>query len=85
MAQILHVHFAKFTFFQFSLKFMFAKLVKHLAEVRLVLILCVAKNENVVQIHQHEIINVPMHDGIHESLEGTWRISEPKWQNCVFK
>ena len=44
---------------------MFAKSVKHLVEVRLVLILSVAKYENIVQIHQHEIINVPMHNGIH--------------------
>ena len=64
---------------------MFAKLVKHLAEVRFVLILGVAKNENVVQIHQHEIIDVPMHNGIHELLEGTWCIAKPKLQNRVFK
>ena len=64
---------------------MFAKLVKHLAEVRLVLILIVAKNRNVVQIHQNEIIDVPMHDGVHELLEGTWCIAKPKWQNRVFK
>ena len=64
---------------------MFTKLVKHLSKVRLVLILIVAKNENLVQIHQNEIINVPMHNGVHESLEGTWCIAEPKWQNRVFK
>ena len=64
---------------------MFGKPVKHLAEVRLVLILCVAKNENVVQIHQRKIIDVAMHNGIHESLEGTWCIAKPKWQNRVFK
>ena len=85
MAQILHVHFAKFTLFQFRLKFMFAKSVKHLEEVRLVLILCVAKYENIVQIHHHEIINVPMNNAIHESLEGIWCITEPKWQNHVFE
>ena len=64
---------------------MFAKLVKHLAEVRLVLILIVAKNKNVVQIHQNEIIDVPMHNGVHKMLEGTWCIAEPKRQNCIFK
>ena len=85
MAQILHVRFAKFTFFQFSLKFMFAKSVKHLAEVRLMLILIVAKNENVVLVHQNKIINIPMHNGVHEALEGTWCIAEPKGQNRIFK
>ena len=85
MAQILHVRFAKFTLFQFSLKFMFAKLVKHLAEVRLVLILVVAKNENVVQIHQNKVVDVPMHNGVHKMLEGTWCIAEPKRQNRIFK
>ena len=50
---------------------MFVKLVKHLAEVRLVFILSVAKHENIVQIYKHEIISVPMHNGIHETLEGT--------------
>ena len=64
---------------------MFAKLVKHLVEVRLVLILSVAKHENIVQIHQDKIINVPMHNRIHELLEGTWCIAKPKWQNHVFK
>ena len=54
---------------------MFAKSVKHLAEVRLVLILIIAKNKNIVQIHQNEIINVPMHNGIHEMLEGAWCIA----------
>ena len=64
---------------------MFAKLVKHLAEVGLVLILIVAKNENVVQIHQNEIIDIPMHNRVHELLEGTWGITKPKWQNRVLK
>ena len=50
---------------------MFVKLVKHLAEVRLVLILSVAKHENIVQIHQHKIIDVPMHNEIcYDSLFG---------------
>ena len=50
---------------------MFSKLIKHLAEVRLVLILSVAKHENIVQIHLYEIINVTMHNRIYEMLEGT--------------
>ena len=64
---------------------MCAKLAKHLAEVRLMLILSVAKHENVVQIHQHEIIDVPMHNGIHELWEGTWGVTKPKWENGVLK
>ena len=64
---------------------MLAQLVKYLAEVRLVLILSIAKHENIVQIHQHQIINVPMHNGIHEMLEGTWCIIQPKGQNSVLK
>ena len=64
---------------------MFAKLVKHLAEVRLVLILVVAKKENIVQIHQNKVVNVSMHNGVHKMLEGTWCIAKPKRQNCVFK
>ena len=75
MAQILHVCLTKFAFFQFSLKFMLAKSVKHLAEVRLVLILVVTKNENVIQIHQDKVVDVPMHNGVHVSLEGTWCIA----------
>ena len=59
--KILHVHLTKLTFFQFSLKFVCAKSVKHLAEVRFLLILSVAKHENIIQIHQYEIIDVPMH------------------------
>ena len=85
MAQILHVRFTKLTFFQFGLQFMFAKSVKHLAEVRLVLILFVAKNENIVQIHQNKVVDVPMHNRVHKTLKGTWRITEPKRQNCIFK
>ena len=64
---------------------MFAKSVKYLVEVSLVLILSVAKHQNIVQIHQNKIIDVPMHDGIHELLEGTWCIAKPKLQNRVFK
>ena len=64
---------------------MFAKLVKQLAEVRLVLILSMAKHENIVQIHQHEIIDVPMHNGIHEKLEGACCIAQPKQQYSVLK
>ena len=64
---------------------MFVKLVKHLAEVRLVLILSVAKHENIVQIHQDKIIDLPMHNGIHELLEATWGVTKPRWQNHVFK
>ena len=64
---------------------MFMKSVKHLAEVRLVLILVVAKNENVIQIHQNKVVDVPMHNGVHESLKGTWCIAKPKWQNLVLK
>ena len=47
---------------------MFAKSVKHLVEVRLVLILVVAKNENIVQIHQNKVVDVPMHNGVHKTL-----------------
>ena len=47
---------------------MFAKLVKHLVKVSLVLILSVAKHKNTIQIHQNEIINVPMHNGVHMHL-----------------
>ena len=55
---------------------MFTESVKYLAEVRLVLILSVAKHENIVQIHQHEIIDVPMHNGIcYDSLFGFWGFS----------
>ena len=64
---------------------MFAQLVKHLAEVRLVLILIIAKNENVVQIHQNKVVNVSMHNGVHKTLEGTLCIAEPKRQNRILK
>ena len=64
---------------------MFAKSVKHLAEVRLVLILVIAKNKNIVQIHQNKVVNLPMHNGVHKMLEGTWCIAELKWQNRIFK
>ena len=64
---------------------MFAKSVKHLVEVRLVLILSITKHEYIVQIHQHEIINVPMHNGIHETLKGAWGVTKPKQQNSVLK
>ena len=62
---------------------MFAKSVKDLAEVRLVLVFSVAKHENIVQIHQHEIIDVPMHNRIDEMLEGAWCIAQSRWQNSV--
>ena len=62
---------------------MLAKSVKLLAEVRVVLVLSVAKNENIVQIHQNKVVDVPMHNGVHESLEGTWGITKPKRQNRV--
>ena len=64
---------------------MFTKSVKHLAEVRLVLILIVAKNENVVQIHQNKVVNVPMHNRVHETLKGSWGVTHPKQQNSVLK
>ena len=64
---------------------MFAESVKHLAEVKLVLVLVVAKNENIVQIHQNKVVDVAMHYGIHKTLEGTWGVTEPKWQNRIFK
>ena len=64
---------------------MVAKLVKHLVEVKLVLILIVAKNKNIVQIHQNKVVDVPMHNGVHKRLEGTWCIAEPKRQNRIFK
>ena len=64
---------------------MFAKSVKHLAEVRLVLILIVAKNENVVQIHQNKVVDVPMHNRVHKTLKDMWCIAEPKRQNRIFK
>ena len=64
---------------------MFTKSVKYLAEVRLVLILVVAKNKNVVQIHQNKVVDVPMHNGVHKTLEGIWCIAEPKRQNGIFK
>ena len=64
---------------------MFAKSVKHLAEVRLVLNLIVAKNDNIVQINENKVIDVPMHNGVHKMLEGIWCIAEPKRQNRIFK
>ena len=64
---------------------MLAKSVKHLEEVRLMLILVIAKNENIVQIHQNKVVDVPMHNGVHKTREGTWCIAEPKRQNCIFK
>ena len=64
---------------------MYTKSAKHLAEVRLMLILSVAKRENIIQIHQNEITGEPMHNKIYESWEGTWGVTKPKWQNRVFK
>ena len=64
---------------------MVATLVKHLAEVRLVLIFGVAKHQDIVQIHQNKVVNVPMYNGVHQSLEGTWCIAESKRQNRIFK
>ena len=64
---------------------MVTKLVKHVVAVRLVLIFGVAKHQNTVQIHQNKVVNVPMHNGVHKTLEGTWCIAEPKRQNRIFK
>ena len=64
---------------------MLVKSVKHLVEVRLVLILIVAKNKNIIQIHQNKVVDVPMHNGVDETLKGTWCIAEPKQQNHIFK
>ena len=54
-------------------------------EVNLVLILVITKLKIIVQIHQNKVIDVTMHDRIHEALEGTWCITQPKLQNGVLK
>ena len=57
---------------------MCAKSVKHLAEVSLVLVLIVTKHEDVTQIHQNKVINLTMHNRVHEILKGSWCIAQPK-------
>ena len=50
MPKILDIWLAKFTFLEFSLKFMLAKSVKNLLQMSFVLFCIIALNENIIQI-----------------------------------
>ena len=50
MPKILDMWFAKFTFLEFGLKFVFAQSVKDLPQMSFVLFCIVALNEDIVQI-----------------------------------
>ena len=49
------------------------------------LILIVATDQNIVKVHQNKLVNIPMHNRIHQALEGTGGITQPQWQCHVLK
>ena len=79
------MHLTKIALFQSCLQLVFAELIKHLSEVSLVLILIVLIHQFIIEIHQHEPVNIPMHHGIHQTLEDTGGITQPQWQNSALK
>ena len=85
MAQICHMRLAKVTFLEFGLQFVLTESIKHLAEVKFVLVLIVAIYQDIVQIHQNELVNEPMHNRIHQTLEGTGGVTQAQRQNRILK
>ena len=53
-------------------------MVKDLTQVQLMLISIIAVNKSIIQINQNECINVAQHYRIHQTLECTRCIAQPK-------
>ena len=58
MSKILDTGMSKLTFAMLCLKFVFTKLIKHLAKVCLVFIVGFTIHEDIVQVYQRKFVNV---------------------------
>src|SRR3954468_17306582 len=51
----------------------------------LMLLQCLAEDEDVVEEHQHEVVQVLAEGLMHQVHEGAWCIGEPEWQHQEFE
>ena len=75
MSKILDMGTSKLTFATFCLKFVFAKLIKHLAKVCLVFIVGSAIHKHIVQEYKLSFVDVITQHVIHEALECAWGVT----------
>ena len=54
MPKVLDIWLAKFTFLEFGLQFVLAKLIKDLSQMSLMLFCIIAINENIVKVDQNK-------------------------------
>ena len=47
-------------------------------EVSFVLIVIISINQNIVKVYQNELVNIPMHNQMHQALKGTGGITKPQ-------
>ena len=69
MVKVLHVWLSELAFLQLCLQLVFTQSSKHFAQVHFMLVSSIAINEYVVEINEYKIVNVPLHNCIHQPLE----------------
>jgi hypothetical protein len=80
-----HLRFMESTFFQFGIKINFSKLFQN--NTYMVLMVChvLKKNEDVIDIIDHKIIQIFIEDIIHHMLKNSMCISKAKGHHNIFK
>ena len=64
-----------------SKQFVLPQPLKYLSHMHDVLLEAVGENQNVVQVHEHRMIQKVPQNIIHQGLEDGWGITKPKWHH----
>jgi hypothetical protein len=75
----------EFTFFQFDVKSNLPKLLQNQTYMTLLVLHVVWKNEDVINVTNHKIIQVLTKDIVHKMLENNKRVSKTKWHHNIFQ
>ncbi len=80
-----HFDLMKFTFFQLGIKFDFSKLVQNNLNMSSMLFQVLGENEDVINVIDHEIIQVLMKNIIHEVLKDSKCIRKANGHHNILK
>ncbi len=85
VTQKFHFRLMEFTILQFGVKSNLPKLFQNHMYMAFMVFHVLWKNEDVIDVTVHEIIQVLMKDIIHQMLKNNRRVNKAKWHHNIFK
>ncbi len=80
-----HFNLMEFAFLQFHIQSNSFKLVLNRLNISFIFLLVLGKNENVIDVKNHKVIQVFMENIVHQMLKGNIGISKAKRHHHIFK